>query len=100
MSDNIAEIERDVEQARDTLNRTLDAIDRKATATSELLAPEHEIRRYPITSMCGALALGLAAGGARIPALLIGVMALGSLISTDGESGTEHCGNGSSHGIS
>ena len=95
----ISEIERDVEQARDTLNRTLDAIDRKAAATSELLAPEHEIRRYPVTSLCGALALGLAVGGARVPALLIGVMALGSLISTGGESGTEHYADGLSDGI-
>jgi Protein of unknown function (DUF3618) len=52
MSD-ISEIERDVEQARDNLNRTLDAIHHKAAATSELLLPEQEIRRYPVSSLCG-----------------------------------------------
>jgi hypothetical protein len=34
---SISEIERDLEQARDNLNRTLDAIDQKAAAASELL---------------------------------------------------------------
>jgi len=99
MSD-ISEIERDAEQARDNLNRTLDAIDHKAAATAELLLPEQEIRRYPVSSLCGALALGLAAGGARIPALLIGVMAVGSLIVAGSGSNTEHYAAGMRHGVS
>jgi hypothetical protein len=41
MSD-ISEIELDLEQAGDNLNRTLDAMDHKATATSELLLPEQK----------------------------------------------------------
>jgi acyl CoA:acetate/3-ketoacid CoA transferase alpha subunit len=98
MSD-ISEIERDVEQARDNLNRTLDAIHHKAAATSELLLHEQEIRRYPVSSLCGALALGLAAGGARIPALLIGVMAIGSLIVAGSGSTTERYAGGLSHGV-
>jgi hypothetical protein len=77
---SISEIERDLEQARNHLNRTLDAIDHKAAATSELLLTEQHIRRYPVWSLCGALALGLAAGGTRIPALMIGVIAIGALI--------------------
>jgi hypothetical protein len=99
MSD-ISEIERDVERARDNLNRTLDAIDHKAAATSGLLLPEQEIRRYPVPSLCGALALGLAAGGARLPAVLIGVMAIGSLIVTGRRSNTEYYAGGLSHGVS
>ncbi len=97
---SISEIERDVEQARDNLNRTLDAIDHKAVATSELLLPEQEIRRYPVSSLCGALALGLAAGGARMPALLIGVVVFGRLIAAASETTTEHCVDGFSHGVS
>src|ERR1700730_10279068 len=99
MSD-ISEIERDVEQARENLNRTLNAIDHKAAATSQLLLPEQEIRCYPVSSLCGALALGLAAGGARIPALLIGVMAIGSLIGSGSGSTTEHYAAGLGRGVS
>jgi|SRR5271155_6083515 len=58
----MVEIERDLEQARENLNRTLEEMNRKATSATELL-PEQPIRRYPIASLCGALALGLAAGG-------------------------------------
>jgi uncharacterized protein DUF3618 len=50
---DISELERDVEEARDNLNRTLDAIGHKAAATSELLLPEQQIRRYPVPSLCG-----------------------------------------------
>jgi hypothetical protein len=89
-----------VKQARDNLNRTLDAIDHKAAATFELLLPEQEIRRYPVSSLGAALALGLAAGGARIPALLIGVMAIGSLIGAGSGSTTEHYAAGLSRGVS
>ncbi len=97
MSD-IAEIERDVEQARGNLHRTLDAIDHKAAATSDLLVPEQQIRRYPVWSLCGALALGLTVGGARIPALLIGVITIGSLIAAGSERTTER--SGGSYGVS
>jgi hypothetical protein len=94
----IAEIERDVEQARDNLQRTVDALDLKATATSEML-PDQEIRRYPVSSLCGALALGLAAGGARTTAVLVGMMAIGSLIVAGSESATDYA-NGSRNGTS
>ncbi len=96
---SISEIERDLEQARDNLNRTLDAIDQKAAAASELL-PEQQIRRYPGWSLSGALALGLAAGGARIPALLIGVIAIGALIVAENGSTPEHYVDGVSHEVS
>jgi hypothetical protein len=76
MSD-MAEVERELEQARENLNRTLDEVNRKA-ASAELL-PEQPIRRYPVSSLCGALALGLAAGGSATPALLLGMMAVAAL---------------------
>jgi len=96
---SISEIERDLEQARDNLNRTLDAIDHKAAAASELLLPEQHIRRYPVWSLSGAVALGLAAGGARIPALLIGVIAIGALIVAENGSTPEHYVDGVSHEV-
>jgi hypothetical protein len=99
MSD-IAEIERDVEQARDNLNRTLDAIDQKAAAASDLLLPEQQIRRYPVWSLCGALALGMAAGSARVPVLVIGVMAIGALIAAGNGSTPEHDVDGVSSEVS
>lgn len=80
MSD-IMELERDADHARENLVRTLDQFNRKATATAqELLAPEEPIRRYPIPSLCGAMALGLAAGGWRMPAMVFGVLAVGGAL--------------------
>jgi hypothetical protein len=77
----IVELERDVGQARENLVRTLDEVNRKATATAqELLLPEEPIRRYPIPSLCGALALGLAAGGWRMPAMVFGILAVGGAL--------------------
>ena len=75
----MAEIERDLEQARENLNRTLEEMNRKAASATELL-PEQPIRRYPIASLCGALALGLAAGGAPTPAVILGILAIGALM--------------------
>jgi hypothetical protein len=75
----MAEIESELERARENLNRTLEEMDRKATSATELL-PEQPIRRYPIASLCGALALGLAAGGARTPAVILGIVAVGALM--------------------
>jgi hypothetical protein len=78
---NLSEIEHDVEQARDNLARTLDEVNRKAANTgSELRIPEHQIRRFPVASLCGAVALGLAAGGSRGPAIVFGAIALGSAL--------------------
>lgn len=78
---NLSEIEHEVEAARDNLSRTLDEVNRKAASTgSELRIPEQQIRRFPISSVCGAMALGLAAGGSPGPAMLLGVIALGSAL--------------------
>ena len=80
MSD-IVEIERDLEQAREHLVHTLDEMNRKATATAqELLLPEEPIRRHPIPALFGAMALGFAAGGSRIPALIFGMLAVGGAL--------------------
>jgi hypothetical protein len=81
MSD-MAEVERDLEQARENLNRTLEEVNRKAAAAD--LLPEQPIRRYPISSLCGALALGFAAGGSPTPAVLLGMIAIGALIVPNG----------------
>lgn len=78
---NLSEIEHEVEQARDNLSRTLDEVNRKAAnAGSELRIPEQQIRRFPISSVCGAMALGLAAGGSTGSAMLLGVIAIGSAL--------------------
>jgi hypothetical protein len=78
---NLSEIEHEVEAARGNLSRTLDEVNRKAAYTgSELRIPEQQIRRFPFSSMCGAMALGLAAGGSPGPAMLLGVIALGSAL--------------------
>jgi hypothetical protein len=80
MSD-IVEIERDLEQAREHLLHTVDEMNRKATATAqELLLPEEPIRRHPIPALFGAMALGFAAGGSRIPALVFGMLAFGGAL--------------------
>jgi hypothetical protein len=80
MSDEIVELEREAGQARENLSRTLDEVNRKATATAhEILAPEQPIRRYPIAALCGAMALGMAAGGMPKPAVLFGILALGGV---------------------
>lgn len=80
MSD-IAELECGVDHARENLVRTLDEFNRKATATAqELRASEEPIRRYPIPSLCGAMALGFAAGGWRMPAMVFGVLAVGGAL--------------------
>ena len=74
---NIVEIERDLEQAREHLVHTLDEMNRKAAATAqELLLPEEPIRHHPIPALFGAMALGFAAGGSRIPALVFGMLAI------------------------
>lgn len=71
----IVELERERDEARDNLNRTLEEMNRKATATAqELLLPEEPIRRHPIPSLCGAMALGFAAGGWRMPAIAFGTL--------------------------
>jgi hypothetical protein len=75
----MVEIERDLEQARENLNRTLEEMNRKATSATELL-PEQPVRRYPIASLCGALALGLAAGGSPTPAVILGILTIGALM--------------------
>jgi hypothetical protein len=83
----IWEIERDLEQAKEDLHQALDDVGRKVTHTScELMLPEHEIRRHPIASLCGALALGLAAGGARAPAVALGILAIGGALIVPGDS--------------
>jgi hypothetical protein len=83
----ISEIERNLEQAKEDLNRALDDVSRKVTSTGcELLLPEHEIRRHPIASLCGALALGLAAGGVRAPAVALGILAIGGALIVPGDS--------------
>jgi hypothetical protein len=80
MSD-IVELEREADQARENLVRTLDEVNRKAAATAqELSLPEEPIRRYPIPSLCGAMALGLAAGGWRMPAVVFGILAVGGAL--------------------
>jgi len=78
---NLSDIEREAEQARDNLSRTLDEVNRKAAVTgSELRLPEHHIRRFPLSSVCGAMALGFAAGGSSAPAMLLGMIALGGTL--------------------
>jgi hypothetical protein len=78
---DLVELERDLDQAREHLSRTLDEMNRKATAaTQELLRPEEPIRRHPIPSLCGAMALGFAAGGWRMPAMVFGIMAVGGAL--------------------
>ncbi len=77
----IVELEREVDQARENLLRTLEEVNRKAAATAqELRLPEQPIRRYPLASLCGAMALGLAAGGWRTPAIMFGILALGCAV--------------------
>jgi hypothetical protein len=78
---NLSDIEHDVEAARENLSRTLDEVNRKAAVTgTELRMPETQIRRFPIASLCGAMALGFAAGGSPVPAMFLGVIALGGAI--------------------
>jgi hypothetical protein len=80
MSD-IAELEHEADRARENLNRTLSEVNRKASATAhELLLPEEEIKRYPLAALCGAMALGMAAGGLRTPAVVLGILALGGAL--------------------
>jgi hypothetical protein len=80
MSD-IVELEREVTEARDHLVQTLGEVNRKASATAqELLLPEEPIKRYPIAAVCGAMALGMAAGGLKTPALVLGILAIGGAI--------------------
>jgi hypothetical protein len=74
----LMEIEQELERAKEDLQRDLDQV--RLKADSEFMLPEHEIRRYPIASLCGALALGLAVGGERTPALLFGILALGAAL--------------------
>ena len=88
---DITELERDADHARENLVRTLDEFNRKATAAAqELRAPEEPIRRYPIPSLCGAMALGLAAGGWRTPAMVFGVLAVGGALMAQPVSNLEH----------
>jgi hypothetical protein len=90
MSD-IVELERDADQARAQLMHTLDEMNRKASATAqELLAPEEPIRRHPIPSLCGAMALGFAAGGWRMPAVLFAMLAVGGALMESPEWLSEH----------
>ncbi|MGO9056676.1 MAG: hypothetical protein ACLQU2_04725 [Candidatus Binataceae bacterium] len=78
---NLSDIEREAQQARDNLSRTLNEVNRKAAVTgSELRLPEHHIRRFPLLSLCGAMALGFAAGGSSAPAMVLGVIALGGTL--------------------
>ena len=88
---DIVELEREVEHARENLMHTLDAMNRKATATAqELFLPEEPIRRYPLPSLCGAMALGMAAGGWKMPAVVFGILAVGGAWMLPPDSGSEH----------
>lgn len=78
---DVSEIERDLEQAREHLVHTLDEMNRKAAATAqELLLPEQPIRSHPIPAFFGAMALGSVAGGSRITALIFGMLAVGGAL--------------------
>ncbi len=85
MSD-IGELERGANHARDNLLRTLDEVNRKAAATAqEFFLSDQPIRRYPIASVCGAMALGFAAGGWRTPAVLFGILAVANAFTAEPE---------------
>jgi hypothetical protein len=80
MSD-IGKLDRDLEQAREQLAHTVEEINRKAMTTAqEIYLPQDPIRRHPIPALCGAMALGFAAGGRRLPALAFGMLAVGGAL--------------------
>jgi|SRR5215469_3931563 hypothetical protein len=90
---DIMELEQDAEQARAHLGRTLGEINRKASANAqelEHLLPEEPIRRHPIPALCGAMALGLAAGGWRVPALVFATLAIGGALMENSEWASDH----------
>jgi hypothetical protein len=85
MSD-LGELERGANHARDNLMRTLDEVNRKATATAqEFFLSDQPIRRYPIASVCGAMALGFAAGGWKTPAVVFGIVAIANVLASEPE---------------
>jgi hypothetical protein len=90
MSD-MGEIESDLKRARENLDRTLEEMNRKAESATAILA-EQPIRKYPMASLCGAMALGLAAGGAPRLAVILGIIAIGALIGPN-DSDSSHGSN-------
>jgi len=78
---NLSDIERELDQARGNLSHTLEEVNRKAaSAGSGRRISEQHIRSFPISSLCGAMALGFAAGGAPAPAMIFGVIVLGAAL--------------------
>lgn len=96
---NLSEFEREAELARDNLSQTLDEVNRKAVSTgAELRIPEKHIRRFPASSLCVAVALGLAAGGSLAPSMIMGVIALGALMAQSVNEGCSPGGEGLGNG--
>ncbi|GEM_PF-5286142 len=83
---DIVELERDADRARTNLMRTLEEVNRKAATTAQgHFLSDQPIRRYPIASVCGAMALGFAVGGWRTPAVVLGIIALAKALATERE---------------
>jgi hypothetical protein len=80
MTDEVAKIESDLDQAREELHQTLEQVNQKVEAVgTELTRPENIHRLAPLVSICLAGAAGLAAGSARNRSRMFGTFATGLL---------------------
>jgi ElaB/YqjD/DUF883 family membrane-anchored ribosome-binding protein len=66
MTDEVAQIEKDLDQARAELHQTLEQMNQKVEAVgTQLIRPENVLRVNPLLSICLAGAAGVVAGTAR-----------------------------------
>jgi hypothetical protein len=80
MTDEMAKVENDLEQARTELHHTLEQVNQKIEAAgAQLIQPESVFRLFPLLSMCLAGAAGFAAGSGRSRTRIFGAFATGLL---------------------
>jgi hypothetical protein len=80
MTDEVAKIENDLDQARTELHQTLEQVNQKVEAVGRwLIQPDSVLRRYPLLSISLAGAVGFATGSASNRSRMFGAFATGLL---------------------
>lgn len=80
MENNIARIEDELGEARQSLQQTLADVGQKVEAGGTQLQPDNLVNRNPLLSLCIAGALGLAAGSRGEKPVVVAAFVLGGLL--------------------
>ena len=80
MTDEILELEHELEDAKADLGQSLTEVSRKVETVEEQFRPEHLVHRHPFAVLSVAAAAGFVIGNAESRSSLLGALVLGSLI--------------------